>query len=949
MKRTSLLTIIILLFCFKSVKGQYYNTGQDPASVRWLRIKTERFTLIYPKDYGQAGIDLARSLDMAQKRMPLVFPGKRMNLPIVVHSLSAESNGYVAWAPKRMELYPLKEQNAIPGDQNLLLSLHEFTHAYQMQSLNKGFTRAMSLLVGQQMPGAVSSLLPLWFLEGDAVVTESVLSNTGRGRFASFQKPVKALTLSKDPYGYDKMLNGSFRDYVPDHYQYGYQLVSWSLSKYNKELWNNVLDFTGRQPFTIIPVNIILSRETGLTKRKLYYETIDSLKVLWEKDTAGKEQYTALSPVKKKEFINYFSPVFAGSDSIIAVKTSLSSSPSIVLVNPSSKNEKTLFHPGFMYPYRLDYGGGMIVWAENRPDPRWENRSYSVVIVYDIKKGSAKRIGYKSRYMAAGISPDGSTVCAVEAEQDNSCNLVFIDADRGEIINSVAAPPGTYLQRPKWSEDGKWVTVIYLTDEGEGIMSYSVHEKRWQVNMEPEVVDLQAGFLKKDTLLFVSSRYGTDNLFMKTAGETLQVTNSEFGITDPDISGNNIIFSDYKASGNLIGSVTFQNAGAIKTDRSFFLIDRLDSAYKDLPLKFIPEETTSYSPEPFRKWQHLFRFHSWLPFYADIDKVQSDPLSVRPGFTLMSQNTLSTLETTLGYEYSENGEHLFHSKVLWAGLYPVIEAKVGYGYNRRFPARQFYDSNGKRYSGVISIPLRYSTGWFSQYVRPSLTLEYLNSIYQVGDRKDMGQTELTWGFYFSNYSRSALRDIYPLWAQSIDLNYITYPFDKDLFGTTFIFRSSFYFPGIFRDNGIRIRYSSENQDQDHFIFTNSISHPRGYEDVISKQLNTASFDYVFPVAYPDFNISSLLYIKRIRSGLFYDYAAGKGNRHYQNNGSGQVAQVPGTEIFRSYGVELLSDFHIFRIPFMISGGIQAAWTDKSEMPVFKVLFNIDLYGFNLGK
>ena len=43
-----------------------------------------------------------------------------------------------------------------------------------------------------------------------------------------------------------------------------------------------------------------------------------------------------------------------------------------------------------------------------------------------------------------------------------------------------------------------------------------------------------------------------------------------------------------------------------------------------------------------------------MPFYADIEEVKADPTSITPGFTLMSQNQLSTLITSLGYEYSTN-------------------------------------------------------------------------------------------------------------------------------------------------------------------------------------------------------------------------------------------------------------------------------------------------------
>jgi hypothetical protein len=65
--------------------------------------------------------------------------------------------------------------------------------------------------------------------------------------------------------------------------------------------------------------------------------------------------------------------------------------------------------------------------------------------------------------------------------------------------------------------------------------------------------------------------------------------------------------------------------------------------------------------------------------------------------------------------------------------------------------------------------------------------------------------------------------------------------------------------------------------------------------------------------------------------LVYDY--------YHNN----------QETFRSFGFELLADFHVLRIPFMISGGVQSAWMKLSEKPSLELLFNIDLFGMTIGR
>jgi hypothetical protein len=54
------------------------------------------------------------------------------------------------------------------------------------------------------------------------------------------------------------------------------------------------------------------------------------------------------------------------------------------------------------------------------------------------------------------------------------------------------------------------------------------------------------------------------------------------------------------------------------------------------------------------------------------------------------------------------------------------------------------------------------------------------------------------------------------------------------------------------------------------------------------------------------------------------------------------------ESFKSFGFELLADFHVLRIPFLISGGVQSAWKNINESPTIELLFNIDLFGFNFG-
>jgi hypothetical protein len=958
-----LFIILISSFLFlHSLSAQYYDTGQDPASLKWMQIKTGRFTVIYPEKYSAGGLKYAKSLDEAYSKLTTLFPGKKFDIPVIIHNYTIMSNGYVAWAPRRMELYPTPEQNNIPLSPEKQLATHELAHVLQMGSLNQGFSKGMSFLFGEQFTGLVSSLLPMWFLEGDAVFAESALTESGRGRTPSFQKTLKALVVDKNKnYSFDKYLNGSFRDYVPDDYQTGFQMVAWSLSRKDPQIWNKVLKFTADEPFTINPVNISLSRNAGLKKKTLWKETLDTLKTIWSKDISETipAEYEIINPEKHGNYVNYHSPVFAGKDSIIAIRTSLSSPPSFVLLNGATKSGTRIHTPGQIYPWVLSYAKGRIVWVETQPDPRWANREYSVVKLMNVKKRTVRRLSQRTRYLAAAISPDGNRIAAVENSVTNINDLVIIDTETGTVIQTVKPPDNIYLQHPQWSSDGRKITFISLSEEGEGIVSYSLEFGKWETLIHAGRNDLQSSFLRNDSLIYVSSSSGTDNIWIRTPDKRdILLTKSKFGVEDITPAGKNIIFSNYSSTGNNICRTSTDRTSGVAnftSSGSAFLINRFD-------IKPNPDTTLNskiYSPVPYRKWQHLFRFHSWLPFYADLQTIKSDPASIRPGVTIMTQNSLSSLTAILGYEYSADRRNLIHSSITWNGWYPVLESQLDYGTTPQISKMGQNVENpsviqtGFSFLNTLYVPLQFSGGRFSQFLRPSVSADYLNQYIFIKERNtyDYGQTIITGRIYFSNYDRSSIRDIYPRWAQVVDFNYCFAPFDRDIYGSSTSLQTIFYLPGILPNNGIRIKLQAEKQDVSKYLYGNFSSLPRGYNEIVSKQIQFLSADYVFPLAYPDLNLSSILYIKRIRGGLFFDYATGPGNSMYKYSSNGLVPLYNNaeTESLRSFGGSLLADFHLFRIPFMISGGVQSAWKSFNGSPTVEMLFNIDLFGLTIGK
>ena len=956
MKFRCLLIFLLLISCHFPSLAQYFNTGTDPASIKWLQIKTGKFTLIYPESFGNEGLKYAKYLDNSLDKLKSLYPDIRVKIPVIIHNYTAFSNGYVAWAPRRVEMYPTPDQNTIPLDPVEQLTTHELTHVMQMYSLKQGLLKYMTILGGEQVIGAASIFLPMWFMEGDAVLAESALTESGRGRAPAFQKEIKAVVTTRNKlYSYDKMLFGSFRDFTPDIYQFGYQIAAWSASKYGHDVWNKALGYTAKYPFTLDPVLISFKKSTGQTKGGLYHETFDSLRTIWSKDITRSSplDYQAIDGGRKDEYKNYYSPVTVGQDSIIAIKTTLNAPTSFVLLNPTLNSEKKIFTPGQIWPWFLSGAAGKIVWVEERPDIRWDNRSFSDIRILDIRTGKAIRLSHRSRYLAASLSPDGKLIAAAENSISNRNRIVIIDASDGSVLNTIEVPGNAYPQRPQWSASGDKLTIISLTSGGEGVLSWSSKTGQWQTLIGPGRDDLQSSFLKGDTLFYVSSESGTDNIhLLLPEGKTMMLTNSRFGAYDPDLTEGSVFFSEYTPLGYRICRVSDDIRNIPVTTykmKDSFLINRFDTLSKKEP----GDSQGAYSPVPYKKWMHPFKFHSWMPFYADIEQIQTDPASIKPGFTILSQNTLSTVITSVGYEYSD-GRNNFHYQLTWQGWLPVFESRIDYG---SAPVVYKLGSNvgepvqlspAVNFANSISIPLTFSTGRFTQFFYSSLTATYQNNYVYLKEAKtyDYGQTQLMSRIYLSNADMPSLRDIYPRWGQIIDFSYIAYPADKNIYGPMTSLKTSLYLPGILRNQGIRLRYEADYQRPELLLLYNLADLPRGYSNMVSVDYKLYSADYVLPLLYPDLSIPMVLYLKRIRGGLFYDYATGNDNYYLESTGT---IQHNYPETFKSFGGEILADFYLLRLPLMISGGVQAAWKNFDQPPVFQFLLNINIFGMNVSK
>jgi len=269
--KQSYLLIFLLVFFSANLKSQYFLSGQDPGSTKWKQIKTKDFQVIFPENYSDWAQYYINALSIAGPVINKDYNSKIRRISVILHNQTTTANAYAAIAPLRLDFFEMPPQDIYPQIWQDQLVLHEYRHTIQQYKLKQGLTKGLYYVFGEQGVAFIMGLyLPFWFIEGDAVYSETIYSNSGRGRVPDFIYPLKAQVLDKKIYKYDKASFGSYRDFVPDHYTLGYQLTARGIESFGTEMWNWTMNRVARRPYYIVPFTTAIKKQTGKYKVQFY-------------------------------------------------------------------------------------------------------------------------------------------------------------------------------------------------------------------------------------------------------------------------------------------------------------------------------------------------------------------------------------------------------------------------------------------------------------------------------------------------------------------------------------------------------------------------------------------------------------------------------------------------------------------------------------------------------
>ena len=903
MLRKRLIPLAVALSCALPASAQFYTMGSDPGGVRWNAVETPTYRVIYPRGLDSLGRSYAVALERAVGPVSGSI-GLRPNeayrrlMPVVIHPFTAYANGQVTWTPRRLELLTTPDafsDESMPWMSQL--SIHESRHVAQMQAGALKPFRWLNVLSGQLWPGAVAALYggPAFF-EGDAVTAETALTPGGRGRTAGFLEYYRVSFAAGDFRDYWRWRYGSQRYYTPSYYTAGYLAVGgirahFGVPDLSARFYRRVADHGG---VAFLNWDKTVREATGKPFREAFAEVSQSLQTWWEADEAARGPFLSTAPVGSvpRRFREYSSLEAIGED-LYAVRSGITQPTRLVRIRPDGQEEPLTLLGNSVSGPQYSEPVGRLFWSEVVRDARWPLRSYSVIRSSDGRHTS--RLTRKTRYFNPTPAPDSPVLSVTEYPVDGSSRVVLLDARDGSVESAWTAPAGMQVLETVWAGEGLYT--IGLTEEGFGI--YRLPDYRCV--LPPHHVQISQLWSIDERVMFTSDLSGVNELYALTPGDgsVERLTTTRFGASDFEIARDTLFFSALQPEGRLVRKVAVADLQPQPADFSvlpeFPFVRELEAGEPEAAAD--PADVEVSAPQPYRKFAHLFHFHSWLPLYFHYDSVDNlslDALTQQAGLGASGfwQNDLGTGYGFAGYHAAWDGgvwRHSLHGQLSYTGLYPVIEASVDFGdrdaldyhLEKNEKERSISLKSSPRGAPSLSgslrtyIPWNFSSGGWLTGLVPAATFLFSNDRFEDGHF--LHRTTLSLRGYTMQQTPESR--VYPRLGIGAEVGY-SFRWVPGLIAPSGYAYLYGYLPGLHETHGLR--WSALAGRRFDGLFSESFANlaPRGYTSEITRRMASydaqyrLSLDYKMPLLPVDRALlGPVAYLRNFELTLHGDYAA----------------------------------------------------------------------------
>ncbi|MBQ0081472.1 MAG: hypothetical protein KBS95_08010 [Alistipes sp.] len=958
----ALVIVMAMLFVQQQVVAQYYSWGSDSPCLKWNHIKQKqgKIHVVYPQHASFQGTRVFYYADAIKDYISFGYRHPQIKMPFIIHPENFTSNGIVMFMPRRVDILssPLGSEYATPWLKQLVA--HEFRHSAQYSNTSRGFPRISSWFIGEQALTGGIIAFPMWALEGDAVLSETAMTTYGRGLQPSFTMEYRALgNITKRNRNFDKWLCGSYKNFVPSHYNIGYQFCSYAYNKYGENVWNKVVRYTVRNPYTIMPRMIAFRKYYRTSMKKLMRETFNNLEEFWQKSNSEEDTSKPIISLPQKNYTSYSTPVVLNADSILWIKKDLNHTNHLILSNQKMDKEKKLTAIGRLSS-RIDSNGKKVYWTEYRQSLLFAERINSVICWYDLQNGKLGHIRNVHNAIYATCT-DKEIPAYVEYLPNGTYTIV-----NGERRTTLA--PGLEVHDMAYDNTSDQLYLIVTSDDGMSIEK--VTNNGLENIKKPSFVTIKSLRASEGKLYFGSTDSGKDEIHVIeiASGIEKRLTNSKYGSFSPyPVTDGKILVTTYNALGYV---PSIQDAGQEIEQIEYRKIprnkvnpprERWNNLINLDTVRFTQNDSTLLAKKSkrFRKVPHMFNIHSWAPAgFNPMSLFGENFPAFNIGATIMSQNLLSNLSAYAKYAWSSEDGHIITGAFRYTGLGPTISAYVTYGglqqaynaysYSAQDPdmTKYYLTSSAElkdigKYFGTgisISLPLRFESTRRVRTIYFDVSYDYDNGLVadmdawrKVGYSAYMlrnlsyrnGLHMMDFAVEWSSSNYRGHREAHPRWGHTLACHYAINPADRN-FSDLIMLYGKAYLPGLAYSHSTSVALAYQNRlgglRLSHAIteleFKSKMLLPKGYAsyEISNRNYFAASLRYELPIWYPEGGIPSIVYFSRIRLRLGFDMAS-------FDNPYGVVSGEVGAFRFEtkrdriySYGGDLIFDVCPLRLP-----------------------------------
>ncbi len=958
MKRLILLISFILcgLLSTESAVAQYYSWGADPPSYRWKQMKEKEYRVVYPDTAQPIANRMMYYLDVVDKDISYGYRHPQMSIPFVVHPSNFASNGLVMWMPRRVEFLSTPDTHSYSMPWTKQLIAHEYRHAVQYNNLNRGIVKGLSYVLGQQSSTIGLLFMPLWMMEGDAVMTETEMSTFGRGLQPSFTMPYRAYESVALRYAnFDKWFCGSYKDYIPNHYHIGYLLSRHGYKQYGTVMGDDFAELTSRRPWMVVSNTWCLKKLYNSSMSQLFYDTFLTLEEHWAPLTDVEQTTEPIAIEEPTSYTTYSHPQPMGDGRILFLKEDFDKPSAFVVVDEATGEEEHIAYTGIVSTRPMLSQQGRVWWTEYRQSALFAEKVASKLCYMDLDRGIPTTM-HQHRNVLYPTPTSGHGVAWAEYTPDGRYSIVVNGT--ANIARRTELDYGSEIHGMAWDNETEALYLIITDDDGMHIASLT---SEGIASVTRAAYTTLSDLVAKDGVLYYGSiASGRDEVHMYdlSSGEEHRLSTSRFGSFQPmPLDSGRVVATSYDRRGYL--PVTQSLSDAVKVEyaphppkimlpetRPWGVVNldtvRFDEAVEDSVVMNTP-------PKRFSRFAHAFNIHSWAPAsYDPYALTEESHIAFNLGATVMTQNILSTLEGFATWGWNKSEGSVFKGTLRYNGLGVNLWVSGTYGGQQQVYKVAVYDPDeGKlqypddpeigRYYSVsagATLPILIPRGYHTSQFAISASWNFSNGMVANVDNLEfkggkvtnihtIGYSEgvhlLNLGVSFQDYVRMAHRDFLPPWGVALAVNSGLNPASTN-FGTLVVAYGKLYTPGFGPHHSLSLAASYQTSiggfQSDMVLSSLSLKSsrliPRGFNsyDIANNNYVATSLNYQAPVWYPDGGIRGIIFFKRVRLNAGLDYASFQ--QRMVNTADGSLMEY--RKHIGSYGLDLGVDFNLFALP-----------------------------------